>query len=417
MKKKLFSLLLVSVAMLAACNQNNSTPTYTYDYSYFNGICALSGEFNNGVDYALTNEWSKSKVQALNAKSVRIWIALSGLFDVEENDELIVNQKYYLTMKDHIDKLKEGGIENFLMLYTSYLYPYGYIPSTGYVVPDPREEYEQYVSFLNLQALASKKVKELFPEIRNFEPGNEPDFACPGCIHKNGFIYNGDISVNYDYIYNDDDKTAILLDLCWYVRRAIREVDENARVVFPGLTNQASVPDFVDLIYKKIESKTLPVATEKSDTNPDNYFDILNWHPYPNKFDEDNSIKWDEWVSYNNSIYQIVKNHGDEGKEVYFSEIGWTDFGVRDEKTLNTIADNYTTAYRLIRENMPYVTGFFAFRLTNLVHQVLDSTGGEENFGLFYHPDDPLTPAKPKPAAYALAKAFNGEDYDLDAHL
>ena len=66
---------------------------------------------------------------------------------------------------------------------------------------------------------------------------------------------------------------------------------------------------------------------------------------------------------------------------------------------------------------MPWVTVVFPFRLTNLKYQYLDETGGEENFGLFYHPDDDLHPGQPKPAGYAVAKIFNGEDYDLDAHL
>ena len=417
MKKHVYTALIVTLLALTACQKGESKKTYTYDRTYFNGLCALSGEFNSGVDYALTNEWTKEKAQALNAKSMRIWIAMSGLFSVGENDELIVNQKYYSVMRDHVDQIKAAGVENFLIMYTSYVYPYGYNPSTGYVVPDPYEEYESYVRFLNLQKEASKRIKEMFPEIRNFEPGNEPDFACPGCIHKNGFIFGGDMTVNYNYVYNDDDKACILLDLCWYVRQGIREVDENARVVFPGLTNQATVPDFLDLVYKKVASKRLPVNQEKSDTDPDNYFDVLNWHPYPNKFDEEYKIRWDEWIKYNKSVYQVVIDNNDEGKEVYFSEIGWTDYGSRDEAVLNEIANNYTKAYNYTIEELPFVTGFFAFRLTNLIYQVIDETGGEENFGLFYHPNDPLTPAKPKPAAYAVAKAFNGEDYDLDAHL
>lgn len=407
----------LTLAMSACQTGKEGKKEYTYDRTYFNGICALSGEFNNGVDYGLTNEWTKSRVKAIGAKSCRLWIAMSGLFNVGENDDLHINQKYYLVMKDHVDKLKEAGVENFLLLFTSFVYPTGYIPSTGYVVPDPNEEYEDYIRFLNIQGEAAKETKKLFPEIRNFEPANEPDFACPGCIHKNGFIYGGDMSVNYDYVYNDDDKTSILADLCWYVRKGIREVDENARVVFPGLTNQATVPDFLDLLYKRIESTCLPAGQEYSDIDPDNYFDILNWHPYPTQFDSENNIRWDDWVKYNQDVYQVVINHNDEGKEVYFSELGWTDFGTRDEDALNRIADNYVQAYKHIKEDMPWVTAVFNFRLTNLIYQQLDQSGGEENFGLFYHPNDPLTPGKPKPAGYAVAKIFNGEDYDLDANL
>lgn len=416
-KKIIASVLGALVLTIASCQTKEQSHTYTYDRTYFNGICALSGEFNNGVDYALTNDWTKSKVQALNAKSSRLWIALSGLFNVGDNDDLSINQQYYSVMKDHVDKLKEAGIENFLMMFSSFVYPTGYVPSTSYVVPDPNEEYEDYIRFLNIQAEACKIVKTLFPEIRNFEPGNEPDFACPGCIHKNGFIYGGDMTVNFNFVYNDDDKASILADLCWYVRRAVTEVDPKARVAFPGLTNQATVPEFLDLIYTKIESKCLPAGQEYSDINPDNYFDILNWHPYPNQINEDLTINWDAWVQYNKSVYQVVIDHNDEGKEVYFSELGWTDYGTRSEEELNKIADNYRNAFTRIKNDMPWVTAVFAFRLTNLIYQQIDTSGGEENFGLFYHPNDPITPAKPKPAAYAVAKIFNGEDYDLDAHL
>ena len=415
MKRKLFSALLVATTILSACNQANKQ--YTYDYTYFAGICALSGEFNGGVDKALTHEWNKKAVKAINAKSCRIWISLASLFIVEENDELSINRKNYNIMKDYVEKLKEGGVENFLILYSSFLHPSGYIPSTGYVVPDPHEEYDYYVRFLNLQAKASKIIKQEFPEINNFEPANEPDFACPGCVHKNGFIFGGDMSVNGDFVYNDDDKASILLDLCWYVRKAIREVDETAKLVFPGLTNQVTVPEFLNIVYSKVESRRLPVNQEFSDTDPDHYFDVLNWHPYPTKFDTEGNVVWSEWVKYNNEVYAVAKRHNDEGKEVYFSELGWTDFGSREEYTLNQIAENYTTAINLVRNELPFVTVVFAFRLTNLIHQKIDETGGEENFGLFYNPDDPLTPEKPKPAAYAVAKAFNGDDYNLDDYF
>ena len=420
MKHRILAILLSTLAIsLSSCNKDNggSPKTYTYDYSYFNGICALTGEFNNGVDIGLTNDWTASKVKAIKAKSFRLWIALSGLFNVDENNELHVNHKYYLVMKDHIDKLKDAGVENFLIMYSSFIYPLGYATTTGYVVPDPREEYEEYIQFLNLQKEASKQIITMFPEIKNFEPANEPDFACPGCIHKNGFIFGGDMSVNYNHIFNDDDKTSIICDLCWYVKEGINEVDKTAKVAIPGLTNQATTADFLDLIYKKIESKALPAGQTYSDNNPDHYFDIINWHPYPNQFNEDNLINWNAWVNYQKSVYQVVINHNDEGKEVYFSELGWTDFGANSDETLEAIANNYLTAFNLIKQNMPWVTAVFAFRLTNLKYQLIDQTGGEENFGLFYHPDDDIHHGEPKPAAYAIAKIFNGNDYNLDDNL
>ena len=420
MKKSILFLALTSIfsVALSSCQKEEKKhEPINYDYKYFNGICALSGEFNNGVDIGLTNDWTASRVKALGAKSMRLWIALSGLFTVGEEDDLHINMKYYNVMKDHIDKLKAVGVENFLCMYSAFVYPTGYVPSTGYVVPDPREEYEDYLRFLHLQEEASKQIITLFPEIKNFEPGNEPDFACPGCIHKNGFIYGGDMTINYPYVYNDDDKASIIDDLCWYVRRGVTSVDSKAKVAIPGLTNQGTTADFLDLLYQKIESKRLPAGQEFSDTNPDRYFDILNWHPYPTQFDYEGNIDWADWTEYNRELYQVAIDHNDEGKEVYFSELGWTDFGINDESTLNRIAKNYENAFKCIKEDMPFVTAVFAFRMTNLKYQVLDDTGGEENFGLFYHPDDDVHHGGAKPAAYVVAKVYNGEDYNLDEYL
>jgi len=417
-KRLLFPLGLLFPLVLTSCGSGAPQPDPTYDYSYFNGICALSGEFNNGVDRGLTNEWTASRVKALKAKSCRIWIAMSGLFSVGEEDDLTINQIYYNVMLDHIEKLKEAGVENFLLMFTAFVYPTGYSTSTGYVVPNPKEEYDYYIRFLNLNAEAAKQIITMFPEIKNYEPGNEPDPEFPGCIHKNGYVYGGNEYINKDFCYLPEEKVSIINDLCWYVRRAVKSVDSKAKVVYPGLTNQIDLTNFVDLVYKKIESHTLPAGQQYSDTNPDNYFDVLNWHPYPNTRQVNGTvIDWTKWVNDNKAVYDVVKKHNDNGKEVYFSEIGWTDFGTSSESTLNQIANNYTTAFRYIKEEMPWVTVVFPFRLTNLKYQALDQTGGEENFGLFYHPDDDLHHGSPKPAADAVAKIYNGENYDLDAHL
>ncbi len=402
---------------LSSCGNTPAPTNYVYDRTNFNGICALTGDFNNGVDVGLTNVWTAEKVQAIGAKSFRLWIGLGDLFSVGEEDDLHLNQKYYSTMKDHIDRLKAVGVKNFLILYSNYVYPTGYVPTTGYVVPNPREEYEEYIRFLNLQKEASKQIKLLFPEIRNFEPGNEPDFKVPGCIHKNGFVFNGSEVENSDYAYNDDDKTCIIMDLCWYVRQGIKEVDPDAKVAIPGLTYGANVPtaDFLDLLYKQIESRALPAGQEYSDNNPDNYFDIINYHPYVTQTTASGDIDWDKWVKYNKDVYQVAINHNDNGKEVYISEIGWTDEGRNDDNLKAKIANNYKVVYNLVKDKLPWVTAFFVFRLTNLKTQ--PESAVEKNFGLFYHPDDEVHHGAPKPSAIQIAKLYNGENYDLLEHL
>ena len=122
------------------------------------------------------------------------------------------------------------------------------------------------------------------------------------------------------------------------------------------------------------------------------------------------------WRSkYNKSVYQVVKDHNDNGKEVYLSEIGWTDNGTTNEEIKVEIANNYKIAYNLIKNELPWITAIFAFRLTNLKTQV--ESIAEKNFGIFYHPDDEVHKGSPKPAAIEIAKLYNGENYDLLEHL
>lgn len=424
MKNKLFNnlslTLLTAGALLSVvgCGNNNTVvkPVKEYDYTYFNGICVLSGDFNSGVDKGLTNEWDKQACSKLGAKSARIWISLSGLFLVGENDALKVNITYKNVMDDHVKKLQEAGIENFLMMVTSYVYPTGYSASTGYVVPDPNEEYEYYLRWLNLQSLSIKKIYEMYPMIKNYEPANEPDFPVPACIHKNGYRFGGGDEVNAEFAYNDTEKVSIIADLCWYVRKALFEVDDKAKVSLPGLTNRSEIPDFLDLLYKRIESRCLPVAQKYADTDPDNYFDIVNWHPYPTQFHDDGTIDWDSWIEHQNSMYNVCKKHGDADKEVYLSELGWTDYGTDDINTLNEIASNYATVLPLIREKLKFVTVVFAFRLNSLLYQ--SESAAEKNYGIFYHPDDPNHHGAPKPAAYAIARYYhNDENYDIGEEL
>ena len=126
-------------------------------------------------------------------------------------------------------------------------------------------------------------------------------------------------------------------------------------------------------------------------------------------------IDWDKWLEYNKSVYQVVKDHNDNGKEVYLSEIGWTDNGTTNEEIKVEIANNYKIAYNLIKNELPWITAIFAFRLTNLKTQV--ESIAEKNFGIFYHPDDEVHKGSPKPAAIEIAKLYNGENYDLLEHL
>ena len=109
-------------------------------------------------------------------------------------------------------------------------------------------------------------------------------------------------------------------------------------------------------------------------------------------------------------MYEVATEHGDGDKPVWFSEIGWSDWGNDSEK--EKIGDKYVSAFDTIKKELPFVEVVFVFRLTSLFTQNV-SSAGEMNFGIFYNPQDPVNKGAPKPAAISIAKYINGEDYDL----
>ncbi len=402
----IFGLLATSLVSLGSCGNKGS-----YDYTYFYGLCETSGDLNDGVDYAITNDWIGDRVNALGCKSMRLWVSINALFTVTEDNDLKLNNHYYTILKDHVDKLyRDGkGVTNFLAMYTTFLFPYGYAPTTLYCVPDPTNEHEEYEIFLNLMEKGSQMFAELFPMIKYFEPGNEPDLKASSCIHKNGYGYGLTERENAAFLYTDDEKANIVCDICYYTRRGIKKASKDNKCSMISLCLLDRSPHFLELIYQGIESQTLPYGTEKSDTDPDNYFDILNWHPYPGVTTGNPDPNKGDWVGYQKEIYQVAIDHGDGDKPVYYSELGWTDNGVNTTKADNS--KYLIDALKLIKENLPFVEAVFVFRLTNLVHQ--NVSVGENNFGLFYNPDDPdkNLAGQPKQIAIDYAKFINGDDY------
>ena len=376
---------------------------YDFDKSNFYGLCEVFGEMGGGVDPSITNEWIGDMVSGLGVKSYRMWINYADLYLVDENDELIKNHAKLAIIRDAVDRLKAAGIEDFLAMTTVFLYPKDYPTTTGYVVPDPYEEYDMYIRWLKLQQKAYIQFAKDFPEVEYYEPTNEPEFG--GSIHKNGYTHAGSDIVNANYMYTQYDQTRIIADMCWYTTKAVQSVNPNAKVTTPSLCGLTTTPDYLEDIYKAIESGALPAGQEKSDIDPDNYFQILNWHPYT--FGSDTVT--DAWLGLQNEIYGVAIKHGDGGKPVWFTEFGWTDWGEKVRQ--QTIADAFIEFFDMVKADMPYVQTVMIFRLTTLVTQ--DISLGENNFGIMYNKDDPLYAGQPKPVALALAKYIRGEDADL----
>lgn len=416
---KFFSKTLVALALFSSVAiTTTSCNKVSYNYDDFYGICALTGEAGGGIDKGLTKTWTARNIKAMGFKSMRFWLTLKSMFEFDENDEMTIIQGYYNVQKGFYDACVSAGIRNFTIMVSGFAYPYGVDYENTYSVPDPEEDPELYKRWLKVNAMACKKLKELFPLFNTFEPGNEPDFDNATCIHKDGFIWDGNYGQNVDYLFSDTAKASIICDLCWYIRKAVREVDPNAKVTIPGLTTLETAPSFLETIYKCIESKKLPIGTEYSDTDPDNYFDVLNWHPYSKKSTLSGPLD-DEWVEFNKKMYQVAIDHGDDGKPIIFTELGWTTFnkaGDEEKEASALIGKLLVEGVEKIRKELPMVEAVYYFRLSNTLYQKSpDGSGAEESFGLFYHPE---LGGGPREAAKVIAKQVMGDpNYVLEDHL
>lgn len=424
MKKNLLSLFFACVTALSLSGCGNKEEEFKYNYDDFYGICALTGESGRADAVGLTSEWTKKCIKGMNFKSMRFWITPEDLFEVAENDELVLKPAGYKIQRNFVTKCCEGGIRNALCMLSSFIYPYGVNYENHYSVPDPDEEPDLYIRFLKIQGKLCAKLCELFPEFTIIEPGNEPDFDNATCIHKDGFIWNGTYADNVNYLFSDTAKTNIICDMCWYIRKAAREVNPKIKVTIPGITNLDHSPKFLDKIYTAIESKKLPIGEEYSDTDPDNYFDVLNWHPYAlntaaGQGGAGGAGALDQkWIDFNKKMYQVAIDHGDNGKPVIFSELGWSSMGnIGDDeiKACQDIAKVAVDGAKAIRKELPWVESIYYFRLTNIYPWM--SNAGESTFGLFYHPNDPEHKGAPRIQAKEIAKLINGDDYVLEDHL
>lgn len=418
MKRKGFVSLALACMMGAAVGASMFTgceKEYEFNHDYMFGLCDPSGTLGGGVDKAITNEWLGDIADVMGVQSFRLWVSMDastgGMFVVDKNNELSFNYGYLAKVHDYVDNLKRGGVKNFLFLNTCFLHPYG-SPMNGFDVPDVKEDAEDYLEFIKLNAKAYGMLAREFPEIKNWETGNEPDLNGGG-MHKHG--YTGDINTSKPFIYTDREIAEIICDMSWYIRKEVKAVSEDNRVALPGLSLYYDVEhSFFKTIYEVIESKTAPYGQEFSDIDPDNYFDILDWHPYMNadKFGAPYYLNfpqemWDEWATTQIEIHDIAAEHGDAEKPAYFSEFGYTDVGMEYNGSLqHQIAENYVIALDIIKERMPWVETVFCFRGTTLVHQKASNNKTEENYGMFYNQDDPVNGGKAKPAAKRLAEYF-----------
>ncbi|MDY2841847.1 MAG: glycosyl hydrolase [Candidatus Borkfalkiaceae bacterium] len=383
----------------------NGKKQYTINQEeYLFGIDNLTSDMQPAqIDAKTTNAWSAKVIGELGAKSHRIWIYFGFFIKRDSQNNLSLIRSNCEVLHDYIEKLSENGVERFVGMTCNFINPYEFNASNSTTVPSVYENFDIYLKFLDLMEQGYRMLAEEFPEIKFWEAGNEPDISHGQWFHKKD-----------NTKFSPEEGSFIVADLCYRANRAIKSVNPENKLVMPGLTDGAESIAYLEKIYENIESGYLPTGEDYADKNTDNYFDYLAWHPYPTLKSDTESF-----VEQEKKMYDVVCRHGDEGKPVFYTEIGFSDYrfgGLKGENgendTQERVAEFAVKCLQAIKDELPFVETAFWFRLTN-ISQFYTEGSIENSFGMFYSPSDPGERAgKPKPIAVAIYKFFNGENAD-----
>ena len=367
---------------------------------YFGGIGEeFEGSLDEGADPFVTIDLAAS----LGAKTMRIWMHHTRLLRYGTNG-LEWKSDALARYHAYVDAIKAKGMRIVAMTHR-----YVRVPDSD-CTPDsmemPLPETPEYFAQMNLIADSCEMIAREFPEIEYFECGNEVNMnfylpkphACEKPIKNDEY--------DYDRYYTNVEKAEITADLCYYSTLGVRRGNPNTYVVFPALTpyrGYAEAAEFAEYNYRAIESGRFPRGL-KADTDPDNYFQVHCWHAY--NFGGDSSI-----IERGGKMLRaVMARHGDEGKKVFITEFGYTDYdfmkvrGMTKEEADKTQAGFLENDFKAFKSIGGIETVFY-FR----IYDWLCGPGMETGFGLFTSPASECG-ITPKNKAKEVFRLFGGKE-------
>ncbi|MBE8719407.1 hypothetical protein [Sphingobacterium pedocola] len=334
-------------------------------------------------------------VGAIGAQSFRLMIN-NGTFENGEgyNEQLV---SYY---KSAIKKLKNNGVKQIIGMCMVFPNNSGFVPDSPYSAP--RINDKDYGKWLSAVADTWTLIAKTFPEIEYWEMGNE--FNANVFYHPNGF--DGAFGSEGTGGFTRAELIQQNVNYMYYASRGIKRGNPNTKTIMPGYSpgtgglGSGDLRSFMTGIYDLIRSGDYPFGAASS-KDPNDYFENLGWHPYVNT----GGVNGD-WVNANNQIYEISTLYGDQGKAVFFTEFGFTDYG--DGNTEIQQIKDMETAFNYIKTDMSYVKNMTAFRLFECEFANQWGGKGEVHFGYFREPSQ-AKGFSPKAKAYALQAIYNGK--------
>jgi len=248
-------------------------------------------------------------------------------------------------------------------------------------------------------------LARLFPEIDYFEVENEVNFSVYyETNEQDTSVY---IKANGDKI-GSDGVAEITADIMFYATKAVKAVNSENKVLFPGLAagdsaQIDSAKTFLNAVYAKISDGKVANGTYEYSTDFNDYFEILAVHPYPYK---DGNVT--QWVKDLNGIYGVCTNRGHKAR-VWMTEFGVPyDGGATTSSWTEEQLNGNLTKYLDEINKLEYVDAVVWFRLCDLY---VNTWNERENImGLFYSIDDPEHQGAAKDTAKLIYLWLYGKD-------
>ena len=388
-------------------------------------------------------------IGAVGAKSFRMWFTATDVFSGWSWSEVASDESLSSLPKNTVAKyadifaqLEEVGVKEITGM--GNFFPVTPSTSTGTGKLVPLYGSDDYLLFLQKTELIWKTMAQSFPQITVWEVGNETNNV--------DFIRQpGNDTMKYS------DMLAVTTDIMYYARRGVLAGNPEAIVITPGFAPVTSyygddgkrvnlnsgiysVQLAMEGIYENISSGKFPYGAE-ADTDPDNYFDGVAWHPYDlgsqgyantNDPSED-TFDINLWIDANNAVYKVMQENGDGDKEVWFTEFGLTtksanltETTASDTDILRYSVDNkyykttkeyeekqasFVQAYfdAMLSDKMPYVHACHFFRLYGCTTDYSWNGFTVLYYGIFLEPDETLGRGYyPRAKAYAVQKIYGG---------
>ena len=234
----------------------------------------------------------------------------------------------------------------------------------------PPDDLEQFAAFAGM-------VAARYPEVIYWEIWNEP---------------------NTTYFWRPAPDPARYTELLRQASGAVKAANPKAIVAVGGLSpgngkgqvNTQSAATFLENIYQN---------------GGKNYFDAVAFHPYNDGASPDQFLQ-----DYVGSVHDVMKQHGDENKEIWVTEIGWF-IGAQPSGVTEAEQADYLSRSSVILYNLEFVNRFYWYNLRDYSNPAIQVTPrppsvcgpGVSNgvpYGMFRYD------GSPRPAVDAFKKAI-----------